>query len=144
MPRDFHLMPKEFAYVYYDYFILDPFVLCGEFHADIVTNPEYTQHKTVILNLESSRTCHSPLTRGRWNQTLLTSLKNLNLLHMQCWLSEIKTLSSIASIRFHIWYWLCEINCKNYPNQNHFRWQRPHAFIKFMFYYIIFKNRLYL
>ena len=55
--------------------ILNPFVSCGELHADIVTNLEHNQHEPVTLNLESSGTCRSPLTRGGCNRTLLTSLE---------------------------------------------------------------------
>ena len=59
-----------------NYSILNPLVSCGEFHADILTNLEHNQHEPVTLNLESSRTRHSPQTRG-CNQTLLTYLKIL-------------------------------------------------------------------
>ena len=66
---------KRFACVDSNYFLLNPFVSREEFHADIVTNLEHNQHEPVTLNLESSRTCHSPLTRGGCNQALLTYLK---------------------------------------------------------------------
>ena len=66
---------KSFACVNSNYSILNPFVSCGEFHADIVTNLEHNQHEPVTLNLESSRTRHSPKTGGGCNQTLLTYLK---------------------------------------------------------------------
>ena len=62
---------------------------------------------------------------------------------MQSWLSETKTLFSSESIRFHIQYCLCEDKCKNYPKQNHFRWKRPRALIKFVFCRMILQNRLY-
>ena len=65
---------KSFACVDFNYSILNPFVSRGEFHADIVTNLEHNQHEPVTLNLESSRTRHSPQTRGGCNQTLLTYL----------------------------------------------------------------------
>ena len=65
---------KSFTYVDSNYSILNPFVSYEEFHADIVTNLEHNQHEPVTLNLESSRTCRSPLTRGGCNRTLLTSL----------------------------------------------------------------------
>ena len=51
---------KSFACVDSNYSILNPFVSCGEFHADIVTNLEHNQHEPVTLNLESLRTRHSP------------------------------------------------------------------------------------
>ena len=63
---------KSFACVNFNYSILNPFVSCGEFHADIVTNLEHNQHEPVTLDLESSRTRHSPQTGGGCNQTLLT------------------------------------------------------------------------
>ena len=66
---------KSFACVNSNHSILNPFVSCGEFHADIVTNLEHNQHEPVTLNLESSRTRHSPQTGGGCNQTLLTYLK---------------------------------------------------------------------
>ena len=66
---------KSLTCVDSNYSILNPFVSYGEFHADIVTNLEHIQHEPVILNLESSRTCRSPLTRGGCNRTLLTSLE---------------------------------------------------------------------
>ena len=66
---------KSFACVNSNYSILNPFVSCGKFHADIVTNLEHNQHEPVTLNLESSRTRHSFQTRGSCNQTLLTYLK---------------------------------------------------------------------
>ena len=43
-----------------NYYILNPFVPCGEFHADIETNLGHNQHEPVTQNLESSGTCHSP------------------------------------------------------------------------------------
>ena len=78
---------KRFACVDSNYSILNPFVTCGEFHADIVTNLENNQHEPVTLNLESSRTRHSPLTRGGCNQTLLTYLKILicSVCNVDCW-----------------------------------------------------------
>ena len=66
---------KSFSCVNSNYSILNPFVSCREFHDDIVTNLEHNQHEPVTLNLESSRTRHSPQTRGGCNQTLLTFLK---------------------------------------------------------------------
>ena len=42
---------------------------------DVVTNLEHNQHELVTLNLESSRTCRSPLTRGGYNWTVLTCPK---------------------------------------------------------------------
>ena len=70
--------------------------------------------------------------------------KNLNLLSMQCWLSETNTLFSTGSIRFHMQCCQCENKCKNYPKQLHFRWKRPCTLIEFVFCRMILKNRLYL
>ena len=66
---------QKFACVNSNHSILNPFVSCGEFHADIVTNLEHNQHEPVTLNLESSRTRHSPRIGGGRNQTLLTYIK---------------------------------------------------------------------
>ena len=66
---------KSFACINSNYSILNPFVSYGEFHADIVTNLGHNQYELVTLNLESSRTRHSPQTKGGRNQTLLTYLK---------------------------------------------------------------------
>ena len=66
---------KNFARVEFNYSILNPFVSCGEFHADVVTILEHNQHEPVTLYLESSRTCHGPLPRVGFNQMLLTCLK---------------------------------------------------------------------
>ena len=45
---------KCFARVDSNYFILNSFVSCGEFRANVVTNLEHNQHEPVTLNLESS------------------------------------------------------------------------------------------
>ena len=68
----FSSVAKSFACVNSNYSILNPFISYGESHADIVTNLEHNQHELVTLNLESSRSRHSPQTRGGCNQTLLS------------------------------------------------------------------------
>ena len=66
---------KSFTCVDSSYSILNSFVSRGQLHADIVTSLEHNQHEPVTLNLESSRTCRSPLTRRGCNRTVLTSLE---------------------------------------------------------------------
>ena len=71
---------KRFACVDSNYYILNPFVSCGEFHADIVTNLEHKiLREPVTLNLESSRTRRSPLTRGGCSlEIYICSVCNVN------------------------------------------------------------------
>ena len=73
--KRFSSIGKSFAPIDSNYSILNAFISCGGLFPDVVTNLEHNQHEPVTLNLESSRTCHSLLTRGVCNQTLLTCIK---------------------------------------------------------------------
>ena len=103
--------------------------ICGNKHIFIFIVID----EPVTLNLESSRTCRSPLTRAGCNRTVLTSLQIYicSVCNVDFWRQRPYIQPHQFDFIFHTVY--SRINGKDHPKQSHFRWKRPCALIKFVF-----------